>query len=232
MKELLILLLALISESALTAKGLTPRVILEKIVKAQESQAAFFCEVRREEWAEAAPNTVRRVYGTLRIKSGGKARFEILQPAKQLLVCDGKNLWMVFPEAKQVMRQSAETLKTSGQFFLDLASSIRYYSRISQARQVPAGKDFDPRAVTCLELTPKDPAAAGFEKAEIWVDRGRWVVLQALLTSGGNLVRARFINIKTATQAQVKKNPRLNLGEGFFNYKPPEGYEVFDSLFP
>jgi outer membrane lipoprotein-sorting protein len=201
------------------------------MLKAQDKQAVFSCEVRREEWTEAAPETVKRVYGILKIKAGGKARFDILRPSEQLLVCDGKNIWMVFPEAKQVMRQNAETMKTSGQFFLDLASSIRYYSKASQVRLIPVSKEFDRRVVSALELTPKDPATAGFDKAEVWVDTSRWVVQEALLTSGGSMVRARFTHIKTATPAQVRKTPSRNLPDSIFNFKTPEGYEVFDSLF-
>jgi outer membrane lipoprotein-sorting protein len=98
-------------------------------------------------------------------------------------------------------------------------------------RLVP-DKEFDKRTTSALEIVPKDAAAAGFDKVRVWVDRNRWQVLQALLTSSGSVVKARFLGIKTATKAQVRKNPALNLPNNLFTFKTPEGYEVFDSLFP
>jgi outer membrane lipoprotein-sorting protein len=118
LKKMLMFLLAL-PLALQSASPPTARAILDKMVAAQEKQAVFSCEVRREEWSESTPEAVRKVRGTLKIKAVGKARFEITSPVRQLLVCDGKTLWMVMPEAKQVMRQNAESLKTSGQFFLD-----------------------------------------------------------------------------------------------------------------
>ena len=208
----------------------TAQQVMARLLKAQASLAAFSCDVSREEVPEgAAP---RLSQGTLKVKPGGRARFEIAKPSPQLLVSDGSTLWMALPEARQVFRQETRSLRTSGQFFLDLTSSIRYYSKNSQARLRSAGPGFDPRSTVALELTPKDPATCGFDKVVVWVDLGRWVILQGELTGSGTLVRAKFSRIHAYSLAQVKADPSKRLPDKLFHYQPPKGWEVFDSLLP
>jgi outer membrane lipoprotein-sorting protein len=203
---------------------------MASLLKAQASRAALSCEVSREEIQEGgAP---RRSQGSLKIKPGGRARFEITSPSAQMLVSDGSTLWMALPEARQVFRQETRSLRTSGQFFLDLTSSIRYYSKNSQARLRSAGPGFDPHSCVALELLPKDPTLSGFDKAVVWVDLNRWVVLQGELTSSGTLVRVKFNHIHAYSLAQVKADPSKRLPDKLFHYQPPKGWEVFDSLLP
>ncbi len=204
--------------------------VMARLLKAQAGLAAFSCDVTREELQEgSAP---RRSRGTLKVKPGGKARFEITEPSPQLLVSDGNTLWMALPEARQVFRQETRSLRTSGQFFLDLTSSIRYYSRNSRARLRSAGPGFDPRSTVALELLPKDPALSGFDKVVVWVDLDRWLILQGELTGSGTLVRAKFSRIHAYSLAQVKAVPSRRLPDKLFHYQPPQGWEVFDSLLP
>lgn len=204
--------------------------VMAHLLKAQASLAAFSCDVSREEIQDgAAP---RLSQGTLKVKPGGRARFEIAKPSPQLLVSDGSTLWMALPEARQVFRQETRSLRTSGQFFLDLTSSIRYYSKNSQARLRSAGPGFDPRSTAALELTPKDPASSGFDKVVVWVDLKRWLILQGELSGSGSLVRVKFSAIRAYSLAQVKANPARRLPDKLFHYQPPKGWEVFDSLLP
>ncbi len=208
------------------------RQILAQMLKAQARQAVFSCDMEKSEYSDDSDTPDRRFTGTLRVKRGGKARYEVAEPSPQLLICDGRTLYMVLPQAKQVMEQGEAQMKTSGQFFLDLASSIRYYSKAGLARLVPVGPEFKGRDVEALQLTPRDPDSAGFDRAVFWVDLRRWVVLKAELLSGASRIEVRFTDIRAYTMEEVKKDPRKDLPDALFRYHVPDGYEVFNSLLP
>lgn len=207
--------------------------VVERLLKTQSGIASFSCTVLREDFQELSDRSgPRQVTGTLKARPGGLARFEIKEPSPQLLISDGKTLWMVLPEARQVFRQETRSLRTSGQFFLDLTTSIRYYARNSTPRLRAPGSGFNPRNTVALELSPKDPASCGFDKVVLWVDLKNWLVLQSELSGSGLLVRARFKDIRAYTKEQVKADPRCGLPSKLFQYQVPKGWEVFDSLLP
>jgi len=207
--------------------------VVERLLKTQAKVASFSCTVLREDIQELSDHSApRRVTGTLRAKPGGLARFEIKEPSAQLLVSDGKTLWMVLPEARQVFRQETKALRTSGQFFLDLTTSIRYYARNSKPRLRAPGEGFNPRNTVALELSPKDPSTCGFDRVVVWVDLKNWLVLQSELTGSGLLVRAKFKDIKAYTKQQIAADPRRGLPDKLFHYQTPKGWEIFDSLLP
>jgi outer membrane lipoprotein-sorting protein len=226
---------ALLSPTAKAAARLpvlSARNIIDRLLKQQARLAAFSCTLVREEYRDSEPNAAPRVVtGTLKAKPGGRSRYEVGGPPPQQLINDGRSVWMVLPEAKQVFKQDAQALAASGQFFLDLASSIRYYAKTSLARRVPAGGGFGPE-VAAIELSPRDSASAGFDRVVVWVDQRRWQPRQAVLYGGGITVRVRFENLKSATLDDVIKDPRRRLPDSIFRYQPPKGWEVFDTLVP
>ena len=138
------------------------------------------------------------------MKPGGLARLDIQKPKPGLILSDGKSLWVELPEVNQVMRYNAAKLKESGNFFLDLPSSIRHYAKASQRRLFPArAEGFDPTRVCALELLPLHPSQAGFERLRVWVDEDRWAVLRVQLDYGGTRSDVRFDDIKIGEQAAV-----------------------------
>jgi outer membrane lipoprotein-sorting protein len=220
---------------ALAAAGLSGAVkppysaeqVLKELLAAQDSQAAFSAQLRKEERRSGHKKADAWVQGELAMMPGGRAWLRITEPSPGRIVCDGKRLNVELPEAKQVMRYDAKKLRASGNFFLDLAASIRHYSMGSLRRLVPPGKGFDPKAVSALELVPEKPATAGFEQLLVWVDHQDWLVLRAQLTYAGTVTSVEFKGAKAYTAAQLKKDaqaPRAAL----FEYKAPAGWEVFD----
>jgi outer membrane lipoprotein-sorting protein len=150
--------------------ALTALEVYENVLRAQRGQAALSCEISRE---EPGQDGMQRVSGTLKTLAGGRARLEITVPSYQLMVSDGKSLYVELAEARQVMRYDAAQLRKSGNFFLDLGSSIRHYAKASLKRLIPVGEGFDEKKVSALELMPLKPEEAGFERMRVWVDRKR-----------------------------------------------------------
>jgi outer membrane lipoprotein-sorting protein len=205
--------------------GMTALEVYEKVLKAQQQQASLSCRIVKEELRGAgAPLAVT---GTLEVEAGGKAYLEMTVPSRQLAVSDGRTLWVEMSDVKQVMKYNAEQLRQGGNFFLDLGSSIRYYAKASLKRLVEPGPGFDEAHTAALELMPLDPAAAGFERMRVWVDRDGWLVRQVELKVGGVDTRVRFEDVHVVTKAEAGEGHKVP-SAARFKYQPPKGYEVFD----
>jgi outer membrane lipoprotein-sorting protein len=201
--------------------------VFDRVLAAQESQAWSSSEIVKEERApgDKKPSISK---GKLTSKQGGLARLELRSPSKGLIVSDGKNLWVELPEVSQVMRYSAAKLRQGGNFFLDLAPTIRHYSKASYRRLIVPGPGFDADRVSALELQPLKPQQAGFEKLRVWVDQNTWSILQVRMDYGGTQSLVKFSKIQSVSQDAVAKDPKLDVDPKLFEYKAPKGFEIFD----
>jgi outer membrane lipoprotein-sorting protein len=216
----------LFSASALHAQSaLSASEIYQKLLQAQEQQAFLSCDIVREEIQ--AQGAAQRVTGTLEVASGGRAMLLMTVPSRQLALSDGHTLWVEMSDVKQVMKYNADQLKQSGNFFLDLTSSIRHYAKLSLKRLIVPGPGFDDTKVFALEIMPLDAASAGFQSMKVWVDKDAWLVRQVELKLGGVDTRVQFENIHVVTKEQ-EENGAQTADPKLFKYQVPKGYEVYD----
>jgi outer membrane lipoprotein-sorting protein len=201
--------------------------VFDHVLETQEAQAWSQADVVKEERApgQKKPDISK---GHLLTAPGGLARLELTKPSKGLIVSDGKTLWVELPEVEQVMRYSSAKMRQSGNFFLDLAPTIRHYSQTSYRRLMVPGPGFDSAKVSALELQPLQPSQAGFEKLQVWVDQGSWTILQVRLNYGGTESTVHFSHAKAVTKADVAKDPKQDMDPARFTYKAPKGFEIFD----
>jgi outer membrane lipoprotein-sorting protein len=213
--------------TARKAPAYTANQVFDRMLAAQEAQAYYRAEIEKAE-GPVGQEPVSVTRGTLHTRPGARARLEIREPSPGLVLCDGKALWVELAEVQQVMKYDATRMIASGNFFLDLASSVRHYSHAAFKRLIVPGPGFDGAQVTALELLPKAAKGAAFERMQVWVDHERWTVLRVLLDLEGSRHDVRFSQIRISDAAAVKKDPELGPAKGLFSYKAPKGYEVFD----
>lgn len=218
-------LLAATLQAAPKGQGLSAIEVYDNVLKAQKRQASLECQVIRHEIkGEGAASAVT---GTLKAAAGGRAWLEMTVPSRQLAVSDGKTLFVEMSDVKQVMKYDARQLKKSGNFFLDLGSSIQHYASASLKRLIEPGRGFDEAKTAALELMPLDAQTAGFDRMRVWVDRKDWMVRQVELKLGGVDTRVTFEDVKIVTKAEAERGAKTPDAR-FFKYSPPKGYEVFD----
>lgn len=223
----LLLLAATLPLRAAQRPKYTASQVFDHMLAAQEAQAFYQADVRKSE-GPVGKSPASVTTGLLQTAPGAQARMDIREPSPGLVLCDGTSLWVELGAVKQVMKYDATRLIASGNFFLDLASSVRHYSSAAYKRLIVVGPGFDPQSVTALELLPKKPEEAGFTRMRVWVDQERWTVLRVLLDMGGNRSDVSFSHIKIWDAAALKRDPSLGPTKGLFSYKPPKGFEVFD----
>jgi outer membrane lipoprotein-sorting protein len=209
----------------------TAQEVFDKMVDAEDRREALIADITRTERrkigeGQGKTNTVK---GNLVVRKGGYARLNITEPAPQRLVTNGKVLFMELPEVEQVYKLSTSKMKESGNFFLDLGGTIRFYAENSLKRLIPPGGKFDTKVVMAIELIPKDAETSGFDAMRVWVDTGRWVILRAVLESKTADVGVSFDKIQTFGLKSAKdKGYELKLDKRYFRYSPPDNFEVFD----
>ncbi len=211
-----------------TAAGLPyPGDVLQSLLEAQDRRAWTRADLVKTETSSASPGNPTVTKGSF-VASGRRAVLHITAPAPGRVVADGKFLWVELPQVNQVYRYPQAQLAVSGNFFLDLASSIRHYSRVSVKRHFRPRPPYDPARVGAFELKPRRDEPQGFGRMQVWVDTRRWVVLRVRMEYAGTQTDIVFSRIRVASWRELKRHPQLALPEGVFRYRKPKGFEIFD----
>ena len=135
-------------------------------------------------------------------------RWEYVKPYPQLIVADGKTVWVYDPDLKQVTRrpQGAAEGNSPLAVLIDPAKLDKDYL------VADAGSD---GGLEWLTLTPRDKDNASFESARLGFDRGglNRMSFTDLLGQRTEIVFAKWV-----------RNPAF--GRGTFTYVPPKGVDV------
>jgi len=136
-------------------------------------------------------------------------RWEYAKPFEQLIVADGKTVWVYDPDLKQVTKRAQGVEEQSS----PLAALIDP-SRLDKeflVKELPAGEGLD-----WIELRPRASDNASFESARLGFD------------AKGGLSRMRIVDpLGQRTELQFagwKRNP--SFAKGTFTYAPPKGVDV------
>ncbi|HEX9565403.1 MAG TPA: outer membrane lipoprotein carrier protein LolA [Gemmatimonadaceae bacterium] len=143
--------------------------------------------------------------------------FRFSEPAGDIIVCDGRNVWVYLPTSApgQVSRapcvsDQAGSLDLIGEFFLN--PRTRY--SIGDGGSATLGD----RRVQVVLLTPKDRSAA-FVRAKVWIDPSDGSLAQFEAEEPNGLVR--LVRITSFT-------PNAAVRPDAFTFKVPKGVRVVD----
>lgn len=198
-------LLLLVSGSIASAAN-DPSVTLQRYLDGLSGFEAEFRQQVQDSRGHAGEQASGRVY----LQKPGRFRWEYRQPNEQLIVSDGRNLWLYDKDLEQVTIKSVDESISSTPALL-LAGKV---SVIDSYDVRDAGRR---DGLDWLELTPKRNdtdfviLALGFERGDL-----RAMELQDKL---GQQTRIDF--------SAVKRNPRLS--EELFAFRPPAGVDVIGS---
>jgi outer membrane lipoprotein carrier protein len=150
--------------------------------------------------------------GQVYFRKPGRMRWEFVEP-EQLLVSDGKFLWLYQPSEKQVIKtpfESAFRSNTPASFLLGIG-------RIDQ--DFTASLTGETKETYSLRLLPKkDPEAIG--SLDLEVHTKTFDITQATITDPlGNTTRLQFSNID-------RKAP---LNDSLFRFTIPPGVDIVDA---
>ena len=159
--------------------------------------------------------TTQRSRGKLYLSRPGKFSMRFSDPAGDVLVADGRNVWMYYPstDRTQVIKASVaaagEELDFHRQFLTN--SAARYTPTLTGTEQVGG------QATHALTLTPK--TRGPFTRARIWVDTDDFLVRRFEMTEANESVRRIDL-------ANIRVNPTI--AASIFTFTPPRGTQVFE----
>lgn len=151
--------------------------------------------------------------GKVAFSSARRFRWEYLQPYPQLIVADGRTVWVYEPDLQQATRrpQGEEEQRNSPLATLFEPDEIE---RSFIVRELPPG-DGGSEDLQWLQLLPKNDQAEGFRSARLGFGRGglmRMVIVDAV----GQRTEIDF--------SQWRRNPDFDAGA--FRFQPPAGVDV------
>ena len=155
--------------------------------------------------------------GELLIKRPGRIAVRFTQPSGDLIVSDGKFVWIYLPTSApgQVMRAHADDAQGTG---MDVSTELLTAPRTKFDIADAGAATANGRATRIVVLTPRTPR--NYTRARLWIDDRDGVVRQLELTENSGVVRT--ISFRT-----IKLNAKVPASA--FKFDVPKGVKVFDS---
>ena len=152
--------------------------------------------------------------GKVQLQAPRQFRWEYLKPFPQLLVADGDHIWIYDPDMEQVTvrQQSLEEQNSPLAMLIDPAEMERQFI----AKEGGAGQGLE-----WLELTPRKPEEAPFERARLGFGAAGLVRMEMFDGLGQRTVMGF---------SAWKRNPAF--APGTFTFKTPEGVDVVGEVAP
>lgn len=181
---------------------------LEHLLNTMETFEAAFTQVTKEEGG----NILQSAKGTVALKRPGKFRWVTESPEKQILVADGKNLWIYDPELEQASVQSLkETIYQSPAILISAA-------HVNLANDFQVTTEKDPHRQLWYVLTPKKNENGAYSVVKLYFEGNALTVLK-IKNNLGQWNTLRFTKIKT----------NLPLRSQLFIFQPPKNVDVIDN---
>lgn len=182
---------------------------LQSFVNRVETLSATFEQVQKDEHGEVLQVSSGRLW----LARPGKFRWSYQKPYEQLMVCDGKTLWLYDPDLTQVtVRPAGSSLQgTPAQLLTDRAALAKQFKvedkgmegKSRRVRLLPKNKDSD------------------FQSVELWLKDGVPQRMRFQDPLGGSS-DVSFSEVKTNTAL----DPKL------FTFEVPKGVEVIQADSP
>lgn len=153
------LLFLLLFSAALPLQAQSARQQLDAFARGLKTASVPFQQI------VTGPNgeKVQVLQGVMQMKSPNRFRWEYSKPDVQLIVADGRKVWIYEPDLKQVTVKSQDALNQDNP--LSALSSPEALDRFYTISELPSKQ-----GVQWLQLLPKRPESSPFDKAWLGFD--------------------------------------------------------------
>jgi outer membrane lipoprotein carrier protein len=158
---------------------------------------------------DTSQGQTRRLEGTFYLQRPGKFRWDYAEPKGQLVLADGRTVWLVEDDLKQAYQKSqSDALRGTPALLLAEPLKIEDHFTITD---LGGAEDLE-----WVELVPRDPESQ---------------FARILLGFKGNDLRRmeladKFAQVTRFSFSDIKRNPRLD--PALFTYTPPRGTQLFE----
>jgi outer membrane lipoprotein carrier protein len=158
---------------------------------------------------DTSQGQTRRLEGVFYLQRPGKFRWDYTEPKGQLVLADGKTVWLVEDDLRQAyQKRQSEALRGTPALLLTEQLKLEDHFEIAD---LGAGQGLE-----WVELIPRDPESQ---------------FTRVLLAFAGNELRRmeladKFGQVTRFGFSDIRRNPRLD--PDLFVYVPPRGTQLFE----
>jgi outer membrane lipoprotein carrier protein len=204
--------LAALAPHASLAAGLD--AVVRKVQERYDTTRDFTADVTQEMTIASLGKTTT-AHGTMAFKRPGKMRWDLSQGDEQVIVADGKTLWLYQPKEKQVLKAPFDAAFRA----TTPISFLTGVGKIAQDFDVSADGGDAKSGVLYLLLVPRHDSA-GVGKLRLTVARDSGEIRGAEIHDPlGNVSRLRFDHIKR----------NVGLSDDQFAFQVPPGVDVISA---
>lgn len=176
--------------------------MLQDKLNAMRSMSANFSQI-----VKAKKRELSRSSGTMALERPGRFRWQTVEPMEQLVVADGKKMWIYDVDLEQVTVKKQEK-GLGGTAALFLSGYDNTVTRDFDVAQQNNG------STTTFDLKSKSPKA-NFQKIKLIFSEDKLIGLE-LFDQLGQLTQVKL--------NQIKSNPKLEAK--LFQFTPPKGVDI------
>jgi outer membrane lipoprotein carrier protein len=189
-------------------------VALDEVIRGVESAYGRMTDLKAEISQTSFNKSLNQTIpatGTVFLKKGGKLRWEYTEPTQQVIVSDGKTIWLYTPQLNQVNTGPApEALAGPAGSFLSGLGKLRQHFNV---RLLNPAQPKDAEGNVVLDLTPKQPLPT-LNRLILALDPSGWQIRKAV-------VYDQFENTVTMKFSKLAVNSGLD--DTLFAFVPPKG---------
>ena len=183
---------------------------LEAFMKDAQAGKAAFTQTVTSPGRDGQADRVKTSSGEFQFQRPGKFSFTYTKPFEQLIVADGKTLWMLDKDLNQVtQRAQSEALGTTPAAILASAASLQ-----DLRKNFTLSDAADAQGLQWVEAVPKQ-AESQLKQVRVGFEAGKLAALE-MTDNFGQRSQIRF------TQMQLSPS----LPESAFRFTPPAGADV------
>lgn len=156
--------------------------------------------------------------GTWYQKGEGRFKMDFTSPEGDVIVADGRNLWLYYPSTHpgQVIRSEIEA-NVTGAGMVDLQGRIFEEADTRYHAVLEGSEEVTDRAAWRIALTPKGESP--YLRVRVWVDQGSFLVRRFEILEENETIR-------TVILRDLQPNKRIP--DAVFEFSPPSGTDVFE----
>jgi len=193
--------------------------LIARVRTAQKTRRAIKCDMTMiTSYTDA--NTTQEIKGNILIRKPGRFRVNYTEPQKQLLISNGRMLWVYTPIMNQVIKQDIKSAKLDTRFYIEFETSIDYYAKKSSCTLSEDENNY------ILTMVPKK-GEAEFDGITAVIEKTTLIPVSMKMKFESTVVEVRFFNIVTYTAGEIAGIPELAVSR--FNFKTPKGVEEIEA---
>jgi len=209
--KILILFALLVFPAEMLFAETSDQQALDAIQRQYEKVATFEADFTQKSYVKMM-NQTQNTQGTVQIKKPGKMRWVYGAPDTQILISDGKSIWLYVPEEEQATRVPVESIYSSNTPALFLAGK----GKLTEAFDVESVSQEKQHII--VTLVPKN-GDQGLARLILLADKKNYQIIGSTVYDKlGNKTEIRFNRIRV----------NRGISEEQFQLKTPPGVEILD----